>query len=92
MAEPGRDLVEEYRLYLQRFDEQLGPCEFGAYAKHHGRLIKKLRYDEFEGKYREFEEVDRAYAQILERGDTINDVLVKILRERCDELVLERKV
>jgi hypothetical protein len=92
MAEPGRDLVEEYRHYLQRFDERLGPCEFGAYAKHHGRLIKKLRYDEFEAKFREFEEVDRAYAQILERGDTINDVLVKILRERCDELVLERKV
>jgi hypothetical protein len=93
MAEPGRDdLVEEYRRYLERFEEGLGPCEFGAYAKHHGRLIKKLRYDEFEAKWREFEEVDRAYAQILERGDTINDVLVKILRERCDELVLERKV
>jgi hypothetical protein len=36
--------------------------------------------------------VDKAYAQILERGDTINDVLVKILRERCDELIMERKV
>ena len=88
----GEDLVEEYRRYLERFDQRLGPCEFGAFVKHQGRLIKKLRYDEFEAKWREFEEVDHAYAQILERGDTINDVLVKILRERCDELVLERKV
>ncbi len=90
MAE--QDHVEQYRLYLERFDGTLGPCEFGAYAKHKGRLIKKLRYDEFETKWREFCEVDRAYSQILERGDTINDVLVKLLRERSDELVLERKV
>ena len=88
----GDDLVEEYRLYLERFDTSLGPCEFGAFVKHQGRLIKKLRYDEFEAKFREFQEVDKAYAQILERGDTINDVLVKILRERCDELVLKRIV
>ncbi len=86
------DLVEEYRLYLQRFDDVLGPCEFGAYAKHHGRLIKKLRYDEFEGKWAEFAEADKAYAEILERGDTINDILVKILRERADELLLDRKL
>lgn len=90
MAE--QDQVEEYRLYLERFDHSFGPCEFGAYAKHKGRLIKKLRYEEFETKWREFCEVDSAYAQILERGDTINDVLVKLLRERSDELVLERKV
>jgi hypothetical protein len=92
MAEAARDLVEEYRLYLQRFDELVGPCEFGAYAKHRGRLIKKLRYDEFESRWREFTEVDKAYAEILERGDTINDVLVKILRERSDELLVDRKL
>jgi hypothetical protein len=85
-------LVEEYRMYLRRFDESVGACEFGAYAKHKGRLVKKLRFEEFESRYREFVEVDKAYAEILERGDTINDVLVKILRERSDELFLERKV
>ena len=83
-------MVEEYRAYLQRFEEQLGPCEFGEYAKLRGRLIKKLRYDEFETKWREFREVTKAYDEILTRGDTINDVLVKVLRERSDELVLER--
>jgi hypothetical protein len=86
------DLVEEYRAYLQRFEDKLGPCEFGAYAKHQGRLVKKLRFDEFEGKWKEFRDVDKAYAEILERGDTINDVLVKVLRERCDELLMDRKV
>ncbi len=92
VAEAGSDLVEEYRSYLQRFEEQLGPCDFGEYAKHKGRLIKKLRYDEFELKFKEFNELDRTYSEILERGDTINDVLVKVLRERSDELMLERKL
>jgi hypothetical protein len=91
MADPARDLVEEYRSYLARFESECGPCEFGAYAKRHGRLVKKLRYDEFEAKFKEYTDIDRAYAEILERGDTINDVLVKILRERIDELILERK-
>jgi hypothetical protein len=86
------DIVEEYRAYLQRFEEQLGPCEFGEYAKLRGRLIKKLRYDEFEKKYSEFGEVEKAYGEILARGDTINDVIVKVLRERSDELILERKL
>jgi hypothetical protein len=92
MAEASADLVDEYRAYLRRFEDTLGPCEFGAYAKHQGRLIKKLRFDEFEAKWLEFREVDKAYAEILERGDTINDVLVKVLRQRSDELVLARKV
>ncbi len=83
-------MVEEFRAYLHRFEEKLGSCDFGEYAKHQGRLIKKLRYDEFETKLREFREVTKAYAEILERGDTINDVLVKVIRERSDELVLER--
>jgi hypothetical protein len=92
VPDAATDMVEEYRSYLQRFEEKLGACEFGEYAKHQGRLIRKLRYDEFETKLREFREVDKAYGEILERGDTINDVLVKVLRERSDELVLERKL
>jgi hypothetical protein len=92
MAESGPELVEQYRAYLKRFEEATGPCEFGAYATHHGRLIKKMRFDEFSDKLREFQEVDRAYAAIMERGDTINDVLVRILRERSDELMLPRRV
>jgi hypothetical protein len=92
MAEPETDIVDEYRRYLERFDNQVGPGEFGSYAKHNGRLIKKLTYDEFETRWGELAEVDRAYAEIVANGDTINDVLVKVLRERCDELLLERKI
>jgi hypothetical protein len=91
-AESGNDAVDEYRLYLERFDALVGTVEFGIYQKHKGRLIKKLTYDEFEAKLGEYREVDKAYNEILEHGDTINDVLVKVLRERSDELLMDRKV
>jgi len=90
MADDQPDAVDEYRRYLERFEALVGPSDFGVYAKHKGRLIKKLTYDEFEAKLREYNEVDRAYTSILEHGDTINDVLVKVLRERRDELLIER--
>ncbi len=92
MADEQSDAVDEYRRYLERFDARVGPSDFGAYATHKGRLIKKLTYDEFEIKLREYQEVDKAYTSILEHGDTINDVLVKVLRERSDELLLDRKI
>src|SRR5262249_25513731 len=92
MADDQSDAVDEYRKYLERFEALVGPSDFGAYAKHKGRLIKKLTYDEFEQKHREYQEVDKAYTSILEHADTINDVLPKVLRERCDELLLERKL
>jgi hypothetical protein len=92
MAGGQDDLAQAYRDYLERFEARLGPCEVGAYAKHHGRLVKKLAPDEFAVKLREFTEVDRAYASILENGDTINDVLAKVLRERCLELVIDREI
>ena len=91
MAEDS-DAVEEYRRYLARFEAKVGTSEFGAYAKHNGRLIKKLTYDEFESKLGEYQEVDKAYKEILANGDTINDVLVKVLRERADELLIDRKL
>ena len=92
MAEGAGSPDDEYQAYLQRFEKRLGPCEVGSFAKHNGRVIKKLRPDEFAAKWREFHEVDAAYAEIMERGDTINDVIVKVLRERSDELLLERRI
>ncbi|MSP16216.1 MAG: hypothetical protein EXR73_06310 [Myxococcales bacterium] len=78
----------DYRTYLERFDATLGTCEIGGYAKHRGRLIKKLRFDEYVEKFREYREVDELLKGIFERGDTVNDTVLKLLRERADELVL----
>jgi hypothetical protein len=84
---------DEYARYLARFDASVPhKTEVGAYAKVKGRLVKKLSLDEFKEKWAEFQEVDLAYEKIVEHGDTINDVLVKLLRERSDELLVERKI
>lgn len=92
MADAPRDAVEEYRRYLERFEAALGPCEFGTYMKHKGRLIKKLTYDEFEPRWAELATIEQAYEEVVARGDTINDVLTKVLRERRDELLVERLI
>lgn len=92
MDAPADDPVDAYRGYLDRFEQAVGACDFGTYAKHNGRLIKKLTFDEFEGKWKELGELNRAYDTILANGDTINDILVKVMRERSDELLVERKL
>jgi hypothetical protein len=92
MGEAPSAYAAEYAAYLGRFEAMLGPCEFGAYAKFQGRLVKKLRYDEFEARWRDYQNALTAYAGILERGDTINDAVVKLLRERSDELLLDRAI
>ncbi len=89
MSDVEPDLIEEYRAYLERFEAIAGPGEFGSFIKHEGRLIKKLRYDEFEPKYIEWRDVSEAYNHSVVAGDTINDLVVKILRERAGELLLE---
>ena len=60
MASPGQlDFNPEYQDYLARFEEHHGSTELGAFVKQRGRLVKKLRYDEFEPIYREFKDVSQ---------------------------------
>jgi len=86
------DIAKEYQDYLARFDSEYGDSELGVFVKHRGRLVKKMRLDEFEPVYREFSDIARSYFDSLDRGDTINDVVVKVLRERAIELLLSSPV
>lgn len=89
MAEPTEDeLVAEFKKYLERFDA-IGDdtADFGTFRKHNGRLVKKMRYDEFAPVYREYTEVAKAYFESIDRGDTINDVVVKLIRDRATDLI-----
>ena len=93
MASAGnQDLNKEYREYLTRFEAEHGQTELGAFVKHRGRLVKKLRYEEFDPMFREFTDVAKSYFDSLDRGDTINDVVVKVLRERAIELFVDPPV
>jgi hypothetical protein len=86
------EFSKEYREYLTRFDAEHADTDFGAFVKHRGRLVKKLRYEEFAPMYREFHDVAQNYFDSLDRGDTINDVVVKVLRERAIELFVDPPV
>ena len=86
------DIAAEYREYLSRFDASLGEVEVGKFAKHKGRLIKKMAVDEFAAKYKEYHDLAKHYFESVDRGDTINDVVVKLVRDHAAELVLPSPV
>jgi hypothetical protein len=81
--------ADEYAEYIARFDKEAGDTvAVGAFAKFKGRLIKKMTAEEFADKNREYLELASHYLTSLDRGDTINDVVVRLVRERAAELVL----
>jgi hypothetical protein len=93
MAGPaGLDVRKEFVEYLARFEELHGEVDFGKFVKHAGRLVKKLHFEDFEPLYREYYEVARTYFDSIDRGDTINDMVVKVLRERATELLITSPV
>jgi hypothetical protein len=83
------DLPARYHEYLERFATEIGPQQVGEFAKWSGKLIKKLSFEEFTPAYLEYTEISQRYRESLERGDTINDVVLRLLRERCANLVLK---
>jgi len=89
MVPDAREFEPQYRDYLARFDQAHAGTGVGAFVKHRGRLVKKLSYDEFEPMFSEYRDVEETYTDSLERGDTINDVVVKVLRERAIELFFD---
>jgi hypothetical protein len=80
-----------YLEYLSRASHQMG-VQVGQYAKVKGRLIKMLAYEEFAELWTEYVDVLDAYRSSMKRGDTINDAVVELLRERSAELLLEFKL
>ena len=83
------DLPERYHEYLDRFATEIGDVKVGAFAKFNSKLIKKLTFEEFTPAYLEYTDMARRYFESLERGDTINDVVLKILREKAAGLVMK---
>lgn len=82
------DLPGAYAAYLKRFELAVGAIEVGQFAKFSGKLIKKLAFEEFTPSYLDYVDIARQYAESLERGDTINDVVLRLLRDKAAALVL----
>jgi len=80
---------DPYLDYVARFDQQVGALAVGAYGKWKGKLVRKLSPEEFATRYQEFTNLDKTYRGILQRGDTINDAVVRLWRERRAELLVD---
>jgi hypothetical protein len=85
----GEDvLVKEFKAYVERFDKEVGVKDFGEFGTWNRQLVKKLKFDEFAKKWKEYKQLDVLYTGILERGDTVNDVVLKSLRDCAAELLI----
>jgi hypothetical protein len=82
-------MADPYREYLAKFESQVGALAVGAYGKFQGKLVRKLAPDEFAKRHDEFVTLDKTYRGIIERGDTINDAVVRMWRERRAELLID---
>jgi hypothetical protein len=83
------ELKEAFRQYLARFESEVGPKDFGQFGTWERRLLKKLRYDEFVVKWKQFKEMEKILEGIMERGDTINDAILLAHREVAAELIIK---
>jgi hypothetical protein len=82
------DLPSRYHEYLARFEREVGKIELGQFAKFAGKLIKKLPFEEFTPAFLEYTEMAERYTESIERGDTINDIVLRLLRDKAAGLVL----
>ncbi len=78
--------------YLRRLDDAVGPVAHGEFRKHQSRLIRRLGADEYATAYREYVELAGHYLATLDRGDTVNDLVVKMIRDLAATLVLPSPV
>ena len=83
------DLPARYHEYLERFARLVGDVAPGAFAKFDSRLIKKLSFEEFSRAYLEYGEILERYEYSVAHGDTINDIVLKLVREQAAGLVLK---
>jgi hypothetical protein len=78
--------------YLRRLEAAVGSLAPGEFAKHQGRLIRRLEPAEYAEAYGEYMQLASAYLAGVDRGDTINDVTVKLIRDHAAQLVLPSPV
>lgn len=81
-----------YEDYLRRFRDALGDVAVGGYAKHDGQLVQKMTAEEFEAERLQYEHLYATYEGAMLRGDTINDMVMRMLRECAAKLMQEAPV
>ena len=83
------DLADRYHDYLERWKREAGDVPVGTFVKFSGKLVKKLTFEEFTPILTQYVEMATRYQESIDRGDTINDVVLKVLRDQAAALVLK---
>ena len=83
------DLADRYHDYLERFEREAGDAPVGAFVKWGGKLVKKLSFEEFTPILTQYVEMAARYQEGVDRGDTINDIVLKVLRDQAAQLMLQ---
>ena len=82
-------MSDPYLEYLGRFEQRIGAVPVGGYGKFSGKLIRKLNPVEFGKMHDEFVKLKTLYDNAMARGDTLNDALTKMVRERAADLLID---
>jgi hypothetical protein len=67
------DYIDIYKSYLERFEDLFGSLDFAEVVQHSGRLIRKLKYEEFVIKWKEFRQTEDYLREVMSKGATLND-------------------
>jgi hypothetical protein len=65
--------VDIYRRYLNKFEQMFGELDFNEPVQHQGKLIGKLRFDDFVEKWTEYKETEKYLREVMSKGATINN-------------------
>lgn len=75
------DYLDVYLRYLSKFEDMFGELDFDEVVQHRGKLIQKLKYDDFVIKWTEFKKIEEYLREVMSKGATLNDEVNRTYQE-----------
>ena len=75
------ELVDIYREYLAKFQKLFGELDFNQPVQFRGKLVEKLKFDEFVEKWTSYREIEDYLREVMTKGATINDEMNRTYEE-----------
>jgi len=69
----SNEYLDVYKRYLSKFEQLFGEADFDQSFSNRGKLITKLKYDEFVAKWIEFKKIEAYLKEVMTKGATLND-------------------
>jgi hypothetical protein len=69
----NENYLDIYKRYLNKFETNFGEVDFDDTVQHRGRLVRKLRYDDFVDAWTEYRKIEDYLREVMTKGATLND-------------------